>query len=229
MAGGGAGLGAAIFAANGPAIQSSGLVFSTTLTLTNVTFNNNTAVGGAGGNYANSGDSRYSGGGGMGGNGASGGAGDWDPDGGGGGGGFGNGLMAEAVNTAGAMVEPGRSCCLVSRSTRRGTGATMGAMGARMAEGEAAVPKASRTLAAEEEAASDAPNTSGGVGGPGGFGWRRRRSLRARRWRGRGWFWRRRRIRNHQYGRRRRIRWRRRGQRGGLPQQWRFWRRRGLL
>ncbi len=68
LAGGGAGLGGAIFVANGPAIQSN-LTMNTNVTLTNVTFSNNAAVGGAGGNYDAS--ARNSGGGGMGGNGAS--------------------------------------------------------------------------------------------------------------------------------------------------------------
>lgn len=111
--GGGAGLGGAIFVANSSSVANGAandnLTLPTAVTLTNVAFTSNQAIGGAGAGYAVSGQG---GGGGMGGSGGNGfyydpGMFDYDQHGGGGGGGFGNQATGGSALAPGNFVGPG--------------------------------------------------------------------------------------------------------------------------
>ncbi len=111
--GGGAGLGGAIFVANSSSVangvSNDNLTLATAVTLTNVSFTNNQAIGGAGAGYAGSGQG---GGGGMGGSGGNGyyydpGDFDFNVNGGGGGGGFGNLASGGWALAEGNFVGPG--------------------------------------------------------------------------------------------------------------------------
>jgi autotransporter-associated beta strand protein len=164
--GGGAGLGGAIFVANGAAITGANVTVPAVVTLAGVNFTNNTAIGGNGGTITVSG---AGGGGGMGGNGGLTHvtqAGDQTDTGGGGGGGFGVG--ADGGNNAAGFAGAFLGAAGAGASGSGSPGGTNGGGGGG-ASGDG-TPFSSPTKGGGGGGVAGGSATSAGAGGAGGFG-----------------------------------------------------------